>query len=79
VCVTDFKNKKRSQVLVAQSCNLTYPGTDQKDCSSKPAQANSSTDPISKIDKKKKKTKKPKMQVWWSSLIFQMSWYGKLQ
>jgi hypothetical protein len=42
-------------VLVAQSCNLTYPGTDQKDCSSKPAQANSSTDPISKIDKKKNK------------------------
>jgi hypothetical protein len=37
------------QVLVAHSCNPSYSGgRDQEDCSSKPAQGNSSWDPISK-------------------------------
>jgi hypothetical protein len=38
-----------SWVLVAHACNPSYSGgRDQKDCSSKPAQANSFQDPISK-------------------------------
>jgi hypothetical protein len=45
-----FKTFQRSQVLVAYTCNLSYSGgRDQEDCGSRPAQANSSQDPISKI------------------------------
>jgi hypothetical protein len=37
------------QALVAHTCNPSYTtGRDQEDCSSKPMQANSSQDPISK-------------------------------
>jgi hypothetical protein len=40
----------RSQVPVAHTCNPSYSGsTDQEDHGSKPAQANSLRDPISKI------------------------------
>jgi hypothetical protein len=47
--------KKVSRVPVAHAYNTSYlGGRDQEDCGSKPAQANSSRDPISK---KKKKTK----------------------
>jgi hypothetical protein len=46
---------KLSQVPVAHACNPSYSGgRDQEDCSSKPAQANSSQDPISKIPNTKK-------------------------
>jgi hypothetical protein len=39
----------RSQVLVAHACNPSYSGgRDKEDHGSKPAQANSSRDPISK-------------------------------
>jgi hypothetical protein len=51
--------KTRSQVLVAHACDPSYSGgRDQEDGGSKPAQANSSLDPILKkpITKKKKKT-----------------------
>jgi hypothetical protein len=48
-----YKKKKKieiNQVLVAHACNSSYSGgKDQEDCSSKPSQANSSQDPISKI------------------------------
>jgi hypothetical protein len=38
-----------SQVLVTHACNPSYSGgRNQKDCGSKPVQANSSQDPISK-------------------------------
>jgi hypothetical protein len=45
---------------VAHACNSRYSrGRDQEDCSSKPAQGNSSGDPISeKTHHKKKKRKK---------------------
>jgi hypothetical protein len=49
------------QVPVASACNPSYSGSrDQEDHSSKPAQANSSKDPISKIPNTKKG--------WWSGL-----------
>jgi hypothetical protein len=41
------KKKRGSQVPVAHACNLSYSGDrDQEDHGSKPAQANSSQDPI---------------------------------
>jgi hypothetical protein len=45
---------------VAHICNPRYlGGTDQEECSSKPAQANHSQDPISKISNIKKKVHPP--------------------
>jgi hypothetical protein len=51
----DFSLKKiQSQALVTHTCNPGYSGgTDQEDRSSKPAQANSVGDPISKISSTK--------------------------
>jgi hypothetical protein len=44
-----LKKKCLSSELVAHACNPSYSGgSDQEDCSSKPDQANSSRDPISK-------------------------------
>jgi hypothetical protein len=44
------KLKRRHWVLVAHTCNPNYSrGRDQEDCGSKPTQANSSQDPISKV------------------------------
>jgi hypothetical protein len=44
-----WQKLKWSQVPVAHPCNSSYSGgRDQEDHSSKPAQANSSRDPISK-------------------------------
>jgi hypothetical protein len=44
-----FKKHKHSWVLMARACNPYYSGgRDQEDRGSKPAQANSSRDPISK-------------------------------
>jgi hypothetical protein len=49
------KNNHSSQALVAHTCNRSYSrGRNQEDCSSKPAQANSSQDPISKIPTQKR-------------------------
>jgi hypothetical protein len=46
---------KTSQALVTHVCNPSYSrGRDQKNCSSKSAQANSLRDPISKIPIKTK-------------------------
>jgi hypothetical protein len=52
----DLKKKKRTiQAPVAQASNLSYlGGKDQKDCGSKPAWANSSRDPTSKIPNTKR-------------------------
>jgi hypothetical protein len=51
---------KSRQVLVAHTCNLSYPGSrDQEDGGSKPTWANSSRDPISKRQPHHKKG-------WWS-------------
>jgi hypothetical protein len=55
------KRKERtSRALIAHACNPSYSGgRDQEDCGSKPAQANSFRNPISKkILRKKKKKKK---------------------
>jgi hypothetical protein len=53
--------KKVSQVPVAHAYNTSYlGGRDQEDCGSKPAQANSSRDPISKKKKKNKNKNKKK-------------------
>jgi hypothetical protein len=50
------RKKKVSQVPVAHTCNPSYSGgRDQEDGSSKPAQADSSQDPISKNASQKKK------------------------
>jgi hypothetical protein len=44
-----FKKSNVNRALVAHACNSSYLGDrDQEDCGSKPAQANSSWDPISK-------------------------------
>jgi hypothetical protein len=49
------KNGKRYQVLVPHACNPSYSGDrDQKDRNSKPTQANSLRDPISKYPITKK-------------------------
>jgi hypothetical protein len=49
---------KQKLLLVAHACNPSYSGgRDQEDCSLKPAWANSSRDPISKIPITKKKKK----------------------
>jgi hypothetical protein len=51
-----LKNNQHSQALVAHICNPSYSGgKDQEDCGSKPDQANSSGDPISKENFAKKK------------------------
>jgi hypothetical protein len=51
---SEWKEGRRGTVPVASACNPSYSGgTDQEDCSSKPAWANSSQDPISKIPNKK--------------------------
>jgi hypothetical protein len=43
------KSKLTSREPVAHTCNPRYSGyRDQEDCSSRPAQANSSRDPISR-------------------------------
>jgi hypothetical protein len=45
----DLRNSKSSPVLVAHACNPSYLGDwGQEDHSSKPAQANSYQDPVSK-------------------------------
>jgi hypothetical protein len=50
-----IKIKSLSRVPVAHTCNLSYSGgRDQEDHGSKPAQANSSRDPILKIPNPKK-------------------------
>jgi hypothetical protein len=50
-----FLKKKISWALVTHCCNPGYSGgRDQEDCGSKPAQANSSLDPISKIPNTKR-------------------------
>jgi hypothetical protein len=55
-----FKITLSCQALVPHTCNTRYSGgRDQENCSSKPAQANSLQDPISKKPFTKKKD-------WWS-------------
>jgi hypothetical protein len=50
MCVLVKISKNGGWALVANACNLSYlGGRVQEDCGSKPAQANSSRDPISKI------------------------------
>jgi hypothetical protein len=57
------QKKKVYQVLVAHAYNPSYSGDrDQEACSSKPAQANSSRNPILKKPNTQKKTS------WWSGL-----------
>jgi hypothetical protein len=54
--ISTVRNIFKSQVLVAHSCNPSYSGgSDQGDLSLKPAQPNSSRDPI--LKKKKTITK----------------------
>jgi hypothetical protein len=49
------KINNASQAPVAHACNPSYSGgRDQEDCSSKPAQANSSRDPVSKNPSQKR-------------------------
>jgi hypothetical protein len=51
-----FKIQSMSRVLVAHTCNPSYSGSrDQEDLGLKPAQANSSQDPISKKKPSQKK------------------------
>jgi hypothetical protein len=56
---------------VAHACNPSYSGgRDQEDGSLKPAQANSSQDPILKNKKQKQKQKIITTRSWWSSSRF---------
>jgi hypothetical protein len=48
------QNSVNYQVLVAHAYNRSYSGGREKDCGSKPAQANSLWDPISKNPSQKK-------------------------
>jgi hypothetical protein len=51
--LNQVKQQKSSRVPVAQTCDPQYSG-DQKDHGSKPAQSNSSQDPISKKPSQKR-------------------------
>jgi hypothetical protein len=54
--ILPFIKPNLSQALIAQACNPSYSGDrDQEDHGSKPAQANSSRDPNSKIPNTQKK------------------------
>jgi hypothetical protein len=51
-----FRKIPKCPVLVAHACNPSYSGgRDQEDCSLKPAQGNSSRDPISKTKPSQKR------------------------